>query len=756
MGSLVASLVATVAVVGWISSLRLPDSLPAPQASVLYYSDGSTELARIGATDRTDVPLEQVPEPLRRAVLAAEDRAFFQHDGVSLRGVARAARDNLLRGGGAGGASTITQQYVRNAFLSQVFSTRRKVVELGLAIKIERKMSKEQILERYLNLIYFGRGAYGVDAAARAYFGIPVDRLDQAQSLLIAAVIKDPTNFDPAVDPAAAQQRWTFLRSVMVDQGWLSPASAAALGFPATADPASSGQSLAGPNGHIVDQVERELKQRGIAPAVLRSAGLKVVTTIDVRTQRAAVDAVGQVLGGQPEQLRTALVAIAPGSGAVRAYYGGRRGSGFFDDATAPRQPGATFTPIVLASALRSGIDPLTTRWDGRSPRLFPDRFGVPLYNPDNIQCPNCTLTEALAADLNTPLYDLATRVGAGRVAEIARDLGIPATYQGRPSLTDGPGQPKEGRTRAEIALGRYPVAPVDLAATYAVLAADGTRADRHFVTSVSQPNSDTNWQLTPVQTRQVLPAKSARLLRALIARGQSRAYPAGPEILAPGRPGTARWTTNPATPDQPTPERPTLDRPALDRPALDRAGPAAPGQQAPGQVTSGPSGAASAGSGPETAQLAPEVNSSSPPPGGQPSGSSATGRSSAPADPPSARAGRSGSSADSAAQRANADGQPSATPSPDEGVQLAADDGSRPVPLVDWLKAFGFKTSTVRYGDTADSQDAWLAGWSSDLAMVAWVGQEKSGPLRDAQGQSITGDTLPVDLWATFARAIA
>jgi membrane peptidoglycan carboxypeptidase len=569
----------------YVDSVPLPGDPPDPQASVLYYRDGHTILARVGTTDRSDVSLSAVPLPVRQAVLAAEDRDFYGHWGVSARGVLRAVVADA--GGAHQGASTITQQYARNAYLTQDFSVDRKAREFALAVKVERQYSKDEILERYLNTIYFGRRSYGIAAAAHAYFGITVDRLTPAQGAVLAATIKDPYRYDPAVDPAAARQRWDWIVKAEQDQGWLT-------GDVASPTIAPTEPSAAGPNGLVVDQVERELAAHGVTSQALHTQGLSVITTLDPVAQQSAVQLVGRQLKTQPKGLQAALVALDPRSGGVRAYYGGDRGRGYFDYAAATHPAASTFKPIVLAAALREGIG-YQSRWDGSSPRTFPDRLGVPLNNHDNMQCADCTLESAMVDSLNTPFYAVTEQIGADKVRDMAINLGISGRYNGAPSMIDGKGDPKPGRTRADIAIGRYPVTPGDLASVYATFAAGGVRYDRYFVETARACDNRLLWTAAP-RGQAVLDAATAADVSTVLG-----AVVKGDDVV-PGRPAAG-------------------------------------------------------------------------------------------------------------------------------------------------------KTGTQQWGNTKDNQDAWMAGYTPDLAATVWLGKAMPGPIRDDKGKPIEGETVPARLWRDFVQ---
>jgi membrane peptidoglycan carboxypeptidase len=514
IAAIVLALLAGMTAWGYVASVDIPPDPAPPQASVLYYRDGRTVLARIGTTDRTDVPLTAVPQDVRNAFLAAEDRDFYHHFGLSARGVLRALWVNATNGDGQG-ASTITQQYVRNAYLTQARNLSRKAKEAALSLRVERRFGKDEILERYLNTIYFGRGAYGIQSAAQAYFGTTVDRLTGAQGAVLAALVKDPYLNDPAVDAKRAQDRWRWILRAMAEQGWLDPITARGATYPVVAERSVTAAAIGGPLGIIADRVEAELNKAGIKPQTVRTAGLKVVTTIDATAQKAAMTSVAAALKGQPKQLRAALVAVDPASGGIRAYYGGDRGRGFFDDAAAPRPPASTFKPIVLAAAELRGVA-YSSLWDGSSPRQFADRQGVPLKNRLDLQCPVCPLNVAMVHSLNTPFYALAEQIGPDQVRRLAVDLGIPQAYGKQRTMVDLPGEPTPNRTRADIALGRYPVTPADLATVYATFAAGGRRADRHLVQSVTDGDGTDRLQREPSH-RRVLPAEVAADIGAVL-----------------------------------------------------------------------------------------------------------------------------------------------------------------------------------------------------------------------------------------------
>ena len=469
-----------------------PSSVQNAQTTVVYYADGTTELARLGDTNRTNVGLDQVSEAARNAILAAENRNFYSDPGISFTGIVRAAYNNLT-GGSTQGGSTITQQYVKNAFLTSEQTFSRKFQELFLAVKLDNEYSKDEILENYLNTIYFGRGAYGIEAAANTFFGVPAAALTPQQGAVLAVLVRSPSSYDPENNPEGAQDRWALVLDAMVEEGWMTQAEREASVYPPIAPrPESSALGVpTGPEGLVVSQAISELEARGYSDEQIRAGGLRITTTVDKAAQDAARASVLDVMEGEPGNLRQALVAVDPRTGAVRAYYGGEvgAGEGAIDYAQARRQPGSSMKPYVLATALDQGIG-VNSRRDGSSPQEFPDRE-APVRNSGGASCAACTLVEAMTRSLNTTFYGLAYEVGPENVRATAlAATGMPETWPATTggSLDDQPTltAPGTGVTGSSIGIGEYEMRPIDQAVGFATLANGGVRHAAHFVSRVT------------------------------------------------------------------------------------------------------------------------------------------------------------------------------------------------------------------------------------------------------------------------------
>jgi membrane peptidoglycan carboxypeptidase len=473
-------------------SIPDPNAFVNSQTTVIQYSNGE-EIGRIGSENRQIVALPKIPLNVRHAVLAAEDRNFYSNKAFSITGIARAVLNNL-RGGSLQGGSTITQQYAKTAFLSPDRTIQRKIKELVISIKLENQLSKDQIFENYLNTIYFGRGAYGVQTASQQYFNRNVDQLTNAQAAVIASILRSPGFYDPSLSKENGKRlenRFHYVLNGMEDAGWLKESDAKKLKLPTVA-PRVTGGALAGPKGHVIEAVSKELKSLGFTEEQLQVGGLVVKTTLDQQAQMAAMDAVNKHLpANAPDDLRVALVAIRPGTGEVVALYGGTDylKSQLNNATQAIALAGSTFKPFALVAALEQGI-PLTSMWNGDSPQTFDDAGKpYPVSNYGNEGWGQISLNYATKHSVNTVFVPLGIKVGPDKVVDVARRAGIPETVamMPTPSVVLGPASPHV----------------IDVANAYATFAAQGVRATPFLVTSVMGANKGVLYE-GKIQTQEV------------------------------------------------------------------------------------------------------------------------------------------------------------------------------------------------------------------------------------------------------------
>ena len=457
------------------------------QSTIIEYSNG-VEIGRLGAQNRTIVPLANIPLNVRRAVLAAEDRNFYSEHAFSVTGIARALVNNL-RGGALQGGSTITQQYAKTAFLTPDRKIQRKVKELVIAIKLEQQLSKDQILENYLNTIYFGRGSYGVETAAQQYFNRDVNQLTLAQAAVIASILRSPGYYDPSYSDANAKRlrdRFAYVINGMVASKWITKEEAAKIKFPEVRPRVTSG-SLSGPKGYIIALAQKELNALGFTDDQLLVGGLVVKTTLDQKAQQSAVDAVyKQTPKKVPSNLHVGLVAIRPGTGEIIALYGGKDYvvRQLSDATQSIALAGSTFKPFALTAALEKGI-PLTSMWDGSSPQLFDDAGRpYPVSNYGNEQFPKISLLKATAHSVNTVYVPLGINVGPNAVVDVARRAGIPQNVAMMPTPS--------------VVLGVASPHVVDVAAAFATFAAQGIYAKPFLVSQVLGSNKGVLYQAKP------------------------------------------------------------------------------------------------------------------------------------------------------------------------------------------------------------------------------------------------------------------
>jgi membrane peptidoglycan carboxypeptidase len=464
-----------------------PGDIRTNQVSTILASDGS-ELAKIVPPDgnRVDVDINQVPVQVRNAVMAAEDRDFYSNPGFSITGFGRALSNNLF-GNDIQGGSTITQQYVKNALVGDqrtgIGGLIRKAKELVISTKMSQQWSKDEVLQAYLNIIYFGRSAYGISAASKAYFDKPVDQLTVSEGALLAALIQRPSTLDPAKDLEGATARWNWVLDGMVTIGALSKEERAQQVFPQTISPdkAMNENLTTGPNGLIQRQVVKELLDLfNIDQQSLNTQGLQITTTIDPQAQEAAVGAAETYLDGQMPEMRTAVVSIDPRNGGVKAYFGGTDAAGF-DFAQAGLPTGSSFKVFALVAALEQGMG-LGYQVDS-SPYKVDEKLTI--NNSEGESCGTCNIAEALKQSLNTSYYRLMLKLknGPSDVADAAHRAGIPDSFPGvKHTLSeDGLGGPPA----PGVVLGKYETRVIDMASAYATLAASGIYHRPHFVQKV-------------------------------------------------------------------------------------------------------------------------------------------------------------------------------------------------------------------------------------------------------------------------------
>ncbi|WP_069465045.1 transglycosylase domain-containing protein, partial [Actinacidiphila rubida] len=489
--------------------VSIPDANAAAvaQNNVYLYADGKTELSRDGAVNRQNVPLSGVAKTAQYAVLSAEDRNFYHESAVSPKAMVRAIW-NTATGKGRQSGSTITQQYVKNYYLNQNQTASRKVKEFFIAIKLDRNETKDQILEGYLNTSYYGRNAYGIQAAAEAYFGKDAAHLTTAQGAYLATLLNAPSEYDLAAHPenaAAAKGRWNYVLDGMVKEGWLTASERHATAFPALGKPKPIA-SKAGQRGYIIEAVNRYLTDHHIVDAdSLRSGGYTITTTIQKPKEdalvKAAQDNVYDKLGHRTADtyVRAGAVSIDPATGDVVALYGGiDYTKQYVSSATnSTYQPGSTFKPVVLTSAFEHHSqtqdgDPITpsTDYDGTNKRQVQGPDGPVGYHPaneDDRSYPTIDVTHAMDRSVNAVYAQMAQDVGTGKVTDTARSLGLPDSV-------------KIPQTPA-MALGAFGASPLDMAQVYATLADHGREIPYSLVIKVTKDGNDLGLpQRDPVQ----------------------------------------------------------------------------------------------------------------------------------------------------------------------------------------------------------------------------------------------------------------
>jgi penicillin-binding protein 1A len=533
--------------------IQLPETLPPIQTTHLYDRNGDQITTLHGTVDRTEVPLDQISKHLTDAVIATEDHDFYNHPGVDVVGIARAAYTDLIKRGTVQGASTITEQLVKNVYAGsyttdengvQLYtlpprSIQEKIREALLAIKLEQELGKDQILEKYLNTVYFGHGAYGIQAAAQTYFGVNASDLTVLQSASLAGVLHAPELYDPIDRPSDNWYRRNYALDQMVRYGYLSKKRATHLKDVkccGTIPDQSERLFAPGQSEYFAEYVRQDLFRR-YGEAQVYSGGLNVTTTLDLGLQQAAEQAIATELPHPREDPAAALVAMDPATGEILAMAGGRNWLvNKFNYATmaggSGRQSGSAFKAFTLATAMQQGFD-LHAYWNG------PQTIGIPdcpdSTQPDGIWHPvnagdgeagTFSLAGATAHSVNTVFAQLIAELGPASVADMAHRLGI------RSDLPDV----------CAITLGSVGVNPLEMTNAYATIADQG---ERHWATPLLQVQfgDGTIDQSVGSRGEQVLSPNDANLVTyALqgVVQGGTGSSAAIPGFPVAGKTGTA------------------------------------------------------------------------------------------------------------------------------------------------------------------------------------------------------------------------
>lgn len=494
--------VAGLAIYGYTSTTR-----PNPNAdfqtatTFVYYNNGKSQLGSFAVQNRQPLTFEEIPDNVKQAVVAAENRDFWTDNGISIRGMFRAAWV-IVRGGELQGGSTITQQYIKIMYLNSEQTVTRKFRELFLAYKINKEMSKDEILTDYLNTIYFGRGAYGIQAASKAYFNVDAKDLTTQQAAVLVSVINNPSLFDPGISDdnvPRLQERYSYVLTSMAETGAITQIEANQYAAKLPKFPSVKvNERYGGPKGFLLKMVQSELAAAGFDESQVNGGGLKITTTFDKTAQNAAVEAAqnytkqaADARGKKASKLHAAIASVEVGSGEVLALYGGPdyvKNSRNW--ATTARPTASTFKTYALAAGLKDGFS-LNSRFNGNT--FTPPGDPVPVRNEFSYQYGSgVTLLKAATDSINTAFVDLTLQTDDGpqAIVDMAEAVGAP----------EGAGWDLNSR----IALGTAEVSPLNQANAYATFANDGTYVAPHVVKEVTDASGNVVYKAAPEERKAV------------------------------------------------------------------------------------------------------------------------------------------------------------------------------------------------------------------------------------------------------------
>lgn len=443
------------------------------------------------------VNIDRISDNMLKAIVAAEDGTFWTNLGFEPRRIISAAIGQLQGDSSAGGGSTISQQYVKNNLVGDEISIERKWKEILSATKMTADRDKEQIITDYLNSVYFGRSATGIEQAARSYYGVSAEELTISQSALLAGVVQSPSQWDPAINPDKAQERFDYVIYQMQRRGLITDQEAEEAQFPEVIEPGPVDMTTGmedGATGLIASMALNELERAGVGRDILFDRGVTIRTTIDPGVHETIQNIASSA--SSTHDLRLGVASVDPATGALRGFYGGEDGYGF-NYATAPQMTGSTFKVFTLAAAVANGISTSTNV--SSAPYQAPG--GVTINNSDGMTCGTCSIAEATKQSLNTSYHRIQDMLpeGAESTRKMAHQMGITA-----------PLGEEDGSTTPSIVLGTYGTSPVDMAAGYATLAADGVHRQQHIVEEVIS-RFDNSLYTTKIKDERVLTVPQAQ-----------------------------------------------------------------------------------------------------------------------------------------------------------------------------------------------------------------------------------------------------
>ncbi|ATL28498.1 transglycosylase domain-containing protein [Streptomyces formicae] len=527
------------------ASVDIPDENAAArrEANVYYWADG-TQMVSTGEVDRQNVELDQIAPSAVHAVIAAENASFYRDSGVSPKGLLRAGV-NMVRGQETQGGSTITQQYVKNTYLSQDQTVTRKVKEFVIALKVDRKKSKDEILEGYLNTSWFGRGANGIEAAAHAYYGIPARKLNPSQGAFLAAMLKGAELYDPSGGPGnreRARGRWAWILDRQVDVGLMTKKERAKYRTFPEPRKQSRSRSLGGQTGYLVDVANRYLRQHiGLTDKDLSAGGYRIHTTFERTKVHRLERAVRQVIGkdidaekrAADKGVQVGAASVRPSDGALLALYGGPDATTHFSNNadTSGVPAGSAFKPFVLAAALQHGV---TQRRPTIADVGFHAARGVRTpITADSAYAPDGSLSiMAGAPDPDHPTLGTAlTRGGNATYVRLGKEVGREKVRD--TAVEAGLLRQSMARLEPTFSIGTSTPSAIRMATAYGTFANKGVRHDPYSVTKVVKNGAELEGLDKPVSRRALDPQVAHEVTRALRSGGKH----AGVDVAA-GRTG--------------------------------------------------------------------------------------------------------------------------------------------------------------------------------------------------------------------------